>query len=61
MKHCDYEGCTKPLAPDQEGGGMKFCAEHLKELLDLVNAEKWKAVIAFWIRTQGGAEKAARR
>jgi hypothetical protein len=63
MKHCDYYGCNKPLAPDQPRTGMKFCAEHDAEFAIIARQEPFSptALLKFWIEAQGGAKQAAKR
>lgn len=60
-EHCDYYGCDKPLAPDQPETGMRFCAEHDAEFAQLAREGKPGPILRFWVKAQGGAERAAKR
>lgn len=63
MKHCNYYGCDRPLAPDQPKTGMKFCAEHDAQFAEIAKREPFDpaALLKFWINAQGGPKKAAER
>jgi hypothetical protein len=51
-----------PLAPDQPKTGMKFCVMHDAEFERIVKSDNFAGpLLAFWVRAQGGAEKAAER
>jgi hypothetical protein len=60
---CSYFGCEFFIADSEINSkdAMKFCETHLEEVNKLMYCLDPKKILAFWVRAQGGAKRAADR
>jgi hypothetical protein len=61
MAKCDYYGCQEEQQSVEYESGMKFCKHHNDIIEKLIEKEDALGIIQFWIKAQGGSQKAARR
>lgn len=64
---CSYFGCDSDVADfDPNIRGFQFCGEHDLQFAAIVKSDKppreiAKQMLSFWVKAQGGAQRAASR
>lgn len=59
---CDYYGCPNDAQADPDiKEGMQFCAEHDAQFTAAAHDENPMRILGFWVKAQGGAERATKR
>jgi len=59
---CDFHNCNEPVCQEDAKlkSGLKFCQEHSSEAVEFVRSGDTVGLVAFWVRSYGGAENLAR-
>ena len=62
---CDFFGCYEPVCEaDKElkrPTSLRFCQKHSDEINAYFKSHDIRNIMKFWVRSQGGAKRMARR
>lgn len=62
---CDYLGCNEPVCEESrkliKPGSQKHCQKHYDEFGSLIDKKDVRGMLAFWVRSLGGAKMAANK
>lgn len=63
-RKCDFAGCEKMICEEAkllEPTSHHYCREHHDQLNRLIEQHNSRAILAFWVKANGGAERLAEK